>query len=226
MEHITKCKVIGCRDIAGAKGLCQKHYKRLQRHGDVEHNSRPKAPGYDLNRKHPLYSKWRSITRRSKGTAVCDRWKSFLNFIKDLPNPPSEQHQLRRLDGKKPFSPDNYYWAAPLGTPEEKKKELSERQRLLRKIDPTRSKRGSLNKLYGITLEQYQAMLKSQEYTCKVCGKPEPRKNCSLSVDHCHSTGKVRDLLCSNCNTGLGQFQDSIEILQAAIDYLNFHSQA
>jgi len=41
-----------------------------------------------------------------------------------------------------------------------------------------------------------------------------------LYVDHCHSSGKVRGLLCHHCNTALGKFQDSVEVLSSAIDYL------
>jgi len=226
MEHITKCKVIGCRSTAETRGLCQKHYKRLQRHGDLEYNSRPKAPGFKSNKEHPLYSKWRTITRLEKGLAVCERWKSFLNFIQDLPSPSPKNHQLRRLNSSEPFGPENYYWAAPLGTSEERRLKLRERQRLMKLVDPDWSKSKHLKKNYKITLEQYTEMLESQNYVCKICGQSESRKNCSLSVDHCHGSGKIRSLLCSNCNTALGLFQDSPKILQTAVDYLNFHSQA
>jgi hypothetical protein len=48
-------------------------------------------------------------------------------------------------------------------------------------------------------------------------------KRISLSVDHCHKTGKVRALLCIPCNTGIGSFHDNIETMKAAITYLYFH---
>ena len=81
-------------------------------------------------------------------------------------------------------------------------------------------------KKYGITLDQYQMMLESQKDVCAICKNPETIFQGNLAVDHCHATGKVRGLLCSKCNTTLGKVKDSVEILQAAIDYLNFHSQA
>ena len=78
---------------------------------------------------------------------------------------------------------------------------------------------------YGITQEIYNILLESQEFVCKICGKPESTLNNRgevkpLSVDHCHSTGKVRGLLCHHCNVLLGRSLDNIEILYSAIEYL------
>lgn len=55
---------------------------------------------------------------------------------------------------------------------------------------------------------------------CEICGFPEFRGNYSLSIDHCHLTGKFRGLLCSKCNFGLGKFEDSVMLLNKAIFYL------
>lgn len=72
---------------------------------------------------------------------------------------------------------------------------------------------------YGLNLEDYDQMLEAQGGKCFIC-----RRHCSsgrrLAVDHNHVTGKVRALLCSNCNRGIGHFQESIELLRAAINYL------
>ena len=54
---------------------------------------------------------------------------------------------------------------------------------------------------------------------CFICGLDKDRRN--LCVDHCHTTGKVRGLLCDNCNVGLGRFKDNITLLEKAIKYLN-----
>src|SRR5690242_3768832 len=56
----------------------------------------------------------------------------------------------------------------------------------------------TLLRLYGITLDDYKSLEIQQKYSCKICLK-KPTK---LYVDHCHKTGKVRGLLCINCNTG------------------------
>jgi hypothetical protein len=79
-----------------------------------------------------------------------------------------------------------------------------------------------LKKNYGISQEDYDQKLAYQNYGCAICGKEA--KTRKLSVDHCHTTGKIRDLLCGPCNTGLGQFQDNPELLILAADYLRKHS--
>jgi len=74
---------------------------------------------------------------------------------------------------------------------------------------------------YGITVEQYKAMVDEQEGLCAICGTSEPGEWFTrLVVDHCHSTGKVRGLLCAKCNRGLGQFKDNPQMLRSAIAYL------
>ena len=58
-----------------------------------------------------------------------------------------------------------------------------------------------LKRTYGITVDRYEEMLTEQDGGCFLCGKTHPERR--LHVDHCHDTGKVRGLLCSNCNSGL-----------------------
>lgn len=71
---------------------------------------------------------------------------------------------------------------------------------------------------YGITGEQYNELINKQNGVCAIC-KTEGNKR-SLSVDHDHRSGKIRGLLCHNCNLSLGLCHDSVETLQAAIEYL------
>lgn len=74
---------------------------------------------------------------------------------------------------------------------------------------------------YSITPEHHAAMMKDQGGVCAICGTaPEGVKNFPM-VDHCHTSGKVRGLLCSNCNQGLGKFKDNPALLRAAIEYLS-----
>lgn len=72
---------------------------------------------------------------------------------------------------------------------------------------------------YGITLEEYNKMLADQKNVCAICGLFCTTKR-NLAVDHDHDTGEVRGLLCSNCNRGLGHFQDKVNNLEKAIEYL------
>lgn len=76
---------------------------------------------------------------------------------------------------------------------------------------------------YGLSMKDFSEMLNIQNGVCMIC-----KKVCSsgqrLSVDHDHKTGKNRGLLCRKCNSGLGLFGDSVELLQKAIDYLKFYA--
>lgn len=80
-----------------------------------------------------------------------------------------------------------------------------------------------LKKQFGISLLEYNQILNSQNNTCAICQEIE--KNKSLAVDHCHITRKIRGLLCTKCNLGLGMFQENINLLQIAITYLEKHRE-
>jgi len=84
-----------------------------------------------------------------------------------------------------------------------------------------------ITKTYGLTLEEYEAMVEYQDHKCKICGTHETDNALSkngnpkrLSIDHDHETGQIRGLLCNLCNTALGMFDDNVESLQRAILYL------
>ena len=82
-----------------------------------------------------------------------------------------------------------------------------------------RRKRSDLMKDFGINADQYEAMLHEQNHVCAICGKHDIC-NRDLAVDHCHNTKRVRGLLCTNCNMALGKFQDDLQNLLNAIEYL------
>lgn len=81
-----------------------------------------------------------------------------------------------------------------------------------------------LRREYRISYSEYMDMLKRQDEKCVICGgegfKMQDHHKIKLVVDHCHSTGKVRGMLCHNCNRGLGLFQDNVTLLQNAASYL------
>ena len=78
---------------------------------------------------------------------------------------------------------------------------------------------------HGITRSEANTMIEAQNGLCAICKKPPKGKgNCSrLHVDHCHSTNKIRLMLCSNCNRALGFVDENIETLQAMIVYIKSH---
>jgi hypothetical protein len=82
---------------------------------------------------------------------------------------------------------------------------------------------------YNITLTEYNELLINQEGVCFLCGNLPTGIHSSgrphvLHVDHNHITGRVRSLLCTKCNRGLGYFNEDIKLLSKAINYLNDHN--
>ena len=83
-----------------------------------------------------------------------------------------------------------------------------------------------LKKNYGIDTDQYNDMLKEQNYRCMVCNEVETGRargggfKC-LSVDHCHTSGKIRGLLCSNCNSALGLLNEDRDRIHKLLEYID-----
>lgn len=110
-------------------------------------------------------------------------------------------------------------------TPEQKAK-AAKHARESRKRNPDKWREYDLKKNFGISLEEYGLLFARQQGVCAICGNQEtvidkrtnqPRR---LAVDHCHTTKKVRGLLCMGCNQGLGNFRDNPKFLVSAASYL------
>jgi hypothetical protein len=71
---------------------------------------------------------------------------------------------------------------------------------------------------YGITVDELKSMIDRADGKCEICRR-NPRQ--SLVIDHCHTKGNVRGLICEKCNQALGLFADDIDSLKRAINYLN-----
>ena len=79
---------------------------------------------------------------------------------------------------------------------------------------------------YGIEKGIYKEILIKQNHSCAICGSKDSGSTIDgLHLDHCHSTGQIRGILCKNCNNALGMFFDDTKLLEKAIQYLN-RSQA
>jgi hypothetical protein len=157
------CSVDDCGEKPIANQLCQYHYDRKRRYGDL--TTRPKSLVCA-----DCQSEF-AVKKTGKVSEVCDACQT-------------ERHRKR--------------------------------------IRADRRRKG-LWEYYKLTLSEYQAMHDAQGGVCLICGGVQTgrgAKNNQLSVDHNHKTGKIRGLLCTNCNTGIGNLRDSIELLEKAITYL------
>jgi hypothetical protein len=83
--------------------------------------------------------------------------------------------------------------------------------------NPDAERERHLVRKYGVTLERYRSMLEQQGGACAICRKTQQR---AFDVDHCHATGRVRGLLCTNCNRMIGHAADDAARLRAAASYL------
>lgn len=92
--------------------------------------------------------------------------------------------------------------------------------------NPDKQHANEIKRRYGLSLEDYNALLVKQNMCCALCDVQHDtsKKRGRLYVDHDHETGKVRALLCHNHNVMLGHAEDSIETLEKAIKYLKQHA--
>jgi hypothetical protein len=206
-----------------ARGLCGGCYHRLRRNGSIVRknvqNGGKKCAAvnctedayakgfchvhYDRQH-HPLRQTWKNIRSRYPGETP-KRWDRFEAFLTDVGEKPSRRYQLRRIDENKPYSAANVRWNDPVSSIDGYSKE--DRQKYARNW--------RLKTKYGLTRESYNAMLTAQNGGCAIC-----KQVLTMHVDHCHSTGLVRGLLCVNCNRMLGYAKDRPELLTRAAAYL------
>jgi Recombination endonuclease VII len=199
VRNIGPCSVSGCSEPSHAKGFCALHYAR---------------------QRHPLTNTWKLIRTRYPGETP-SHWERFDRFLIDVGERPTPRHQLRRRNDAKPYSKSNVCWIEPVlkssgdyYTPKERR---------------AYARAWTLNRKFGLTADSYKRMLNAQGGVCAICREKESFVNLKtkqiqdLSVDHDHSTGAVRGLLCVRCNRMLGYARDSAEILRHAISYLKRH---
>ena len=218
------CSVEGCDSLSVAQDFCETHYRRWKRHGVAE-NERFDRWGHVT--KHPLAQCY-YWARKVDGIHFHQPWRDFWQFVADIGDRPSPDHKLRKDRQSAPLGPENFRWVPPKFETVWKDDTLAY-ARLTAASNPRGRKNAILKKVYGITIEQYDAMHAAQEGKCSICGDGERAVNTKtglprdLAVDHCHTAGKVRDLLCASCNGGLGNFRDDPALLRAALAYLERH---
>jgi hypothetical protein len=117
-----------------------------------------------------------------------------------------------------------YYWYRHKDLDDYNSKRLAWADKHRDKLRLQRRK-SHLNINFNITIEEFDEMMKKQNYSCVICGyKFDPfirDKSVKYAIDHDHESGAIRGILCRACNSGLGYFKDSPDIMQKATDYLH-----
>lgn len=219
------CTIDGCANLSVARGMCEVHYGRFMKHGFAVHN---RFDRWGHKSSHPHKDRYHQIVRVGSSNYEHE-WGDFWKFVEDIGEKPNDT-TLRRIDPKKPWGPNNFYWRPMLvGVTSEARLSKSEYGRAHRMANPVPYRKCYLKKRYGVTLEWYEDAKLSQSNVCAICKNAETAINPKtgeprdMAIDHCHTTGKIRGLLCSKCNTSLGGFRDSIDTLKSAIAYLEYH---
>lgn len=216
VQSSKPCKV--CGKPTAAREMCPKHYARWLRHGNTD-KIKIRGPARD----NPHYRQWCSLRK----LPMEDIWRTnFWCFADDVGDPPSNNYTLRRVNLGLPFGPSNFYWKEKIIA-----QNIADYHRQWREQFPERSKQHQINRPRrndaGLNPEEYKKMFESQNGLCKICYLPEQTmikgKIKNLSADHCHDTGKQRELLCSNCNRAIGLLNESVAVLKSAIEYLEKH---
>lgn len=226
------CGVGGCGSQVVSHGLCDVHRQRMAKHG---HTNDTRPDSWGAIEKHPLRNTWRWLCRHSATHKVAPVWaKDFLQFVVDVGDRPSPRHKLFVADDSKPIGPGNFVWKRAIterAPGEDERTYMNRVQKVYRAVRPEAFQGYALKKRFGMSLEDYKNLLSSQGGVCAICAQPEtaqdPKAGAAraMAVDHCHTSGRVRALLCSSCNTGLGLFGDDPVRIMAAASYLLYHKE-
>ncbi len=164
--------------------------------------------------------------RAQKDSGGHTSWPSRTACLAEVGRPPTERHRLTAIRQDDFVGPGNWEWAeGPLSS---RKMGRGTYDKEHRRQFPMVHRGHNLKRDFGITLAQYQAIFVAQGGACASCKMPEEDRRDGnakwLAVDHDHKTGAIRGLLCTACNTGIGQFVDDPALLRAAADYLDRHA--
>jgi DNA-directed RNA polymerase subunit RPC12/RpoP len=139
---------------------------------------------------------------------TCEETKELSHFPKDKRLPIGYRHECKECFNKR--NRESYH--NPNGT--RRKYLVENREDRLRMYKDIKCR-----KKYGLTIDEVKELHEEQNYKCAICKE----KFDVLCVDHNHDTGEVRELLCNNCNSGIGMLKDNVELVKSAYEYLLKH---
>jgi Autographiviridae endonuclease VII len=151
---------------------------------------------------------------QTKTCSKCRKEKPIAEFFKSGKYP-SGKDKIRG-DCKECSQKDTANWRV------KNRSEYNNYVAMWRANNPEKQHATEIKRRYGMSAQEYAQMLKAQNYRCKICDKlhAPDRKKGRLFVDHCHASGRVRGLLCANCNSMIGHADDNVKTLEKAIIYL------
>lgn len=196
------CSADGCTNYGHLKGMCTKHYHRMRRHGTTD-DSVPKAAAECSVEGCTDFVRARGLCAMHVG-----RWYRTGSTDPGPIDPFKRCGQCERLLPREQF-------------PNTKRRVCEDCWPLYRQEQLAKQMQPRLGKKFRHTVT---TLIAAQGNRCAICGclgEDAPRKR--LVLDHDHATGRIRAMLCLQCNSGLGQFRDSPELLAAAIRYLQEH---
>lgn len=155
-------------------------------------------------------------------------WSSFSDFATEIGDKAGAYMRIRPADERRLVGPGNWRMERMAKFDRKTPEGRTAYQKFKNETSRDRRKCHELRTKFGIPLERYREMLLAQNGVCASCKRPEVAaykgRVRALSVDHCHATGAVRDLLCHSCNHGIGVFREDPAALRAAADYLERHA--
>lgn len=196
------CTIEGCGKKHLSGGVCTMHYQRLRKYGttdDLPRRNARKVCGVD------------GCDLKSVASGLCDmHYRRVRRYgSTDVPAAPIRDPLLCAYCGGPRPTSRTKFCSGQCG------------QRAAYHVRRA-AQRSMQLRLYGLTVEGYDAMLVAQGGGCAVCGAKVPGScRSSFAVDHDHETGRVRGLLCFLCNSGLGYFGDDVAVLLRAVEYLS-----
>lgn len=221
IEGFSLSRVDDTRPLSGDNFIWKDNPRRINKPGLIEVPEKSKKSGKE---KHPLYNIHYHYRRQLQ---LCKEWhEDFWLFVAEV-GEKKEGHSFQKKDDTMPLSKDNFFWKEKiLINSDDAREKASAYAKVWRERNPELSKNSELRKTFGIDLLTYTNTVVDQLGVCAICGNPETvvdkRTNRlrMLAVDHNHTTGQIRGLLCMGCNQGIGNFQEDLQRLKKAVSYL------